>query len=90
VHTGAAEHGAVLNTEASLTVSGLQDPMLEIHKYRILERSRLRAKGVSEDEIEKMQHLPFRPAFVDGKRREREANNDSQLSAEQFAFRRKS
>lgn len=68
----------------------VNDPMLEIHKYRILERSRLRAKGVSEDEIEKMQHLPFKPAFVGGKRREREDGGDHQLSAEQFAFRRKS
>lgn len=63
--------------------------MLEIHKYRILERSRLRARGVSEDEIEKLQHLPFKPAFVGGKRRERETMDDSQLSPDQFAFRGK-
>ena len=64
--------------------------MLEIHKYRIIERTRLRAKGVSEDEIEKMQHLPFKPAYVGGKRRERADGGDSQLSADQFAFRRRS
>ncbi|WP_395743732.1 hypothetical protein [Prosthecobacter sp.] len=63
--------------------------MLEIQKARIYERSRLRAKGVAEDEIEKTQHLPFRPAFVEGKRRPREAEDDGQVPAAQFAFRRK-
>ncbi|MFC5457613.1 hypothetical protein ACFQDI_22280 [Prosthecobacter fluviatilis] len=62
--------------------------MLEIQKYRIYERSRLRAKGVSDDEIEKAQHLPFRPAFVDGKRRQRDSNDEGLVPPEQFAFRR--
>ena len=62
--------------------------MLEIQKYRIYERSRLRAKGVTDDEIEKVLHLPYKPAFVEGKRRQRDSNDDSQVPAEQFAFRR--
>jgi len=62
--------------------------MLEIQKYRIYERSRLRAKGVTDDEIEKAQHLPFKPAFVGGKRRPRDADDGSQVPPEQFAFRR--
>jgi hypothetical protein len=63
--------------------------MLEIQKYRIYERSRLRAKGVTDDEIEKTQHLPFKPAFVEGKRRLRDSGDDNQVPPEQFAFRRK-
>lgn len=63
--------------------------MLEIQKYHIYERTRLRAKGVTDDEIEKTQHLPFKPAFVEGKRRSRDANDGGQMSTEQFAFRRK-
>jgi len=39
--------------------------MLEIQKARIYERSRLRAKGVTDDEIKKAQNLPFKPAFVE-------------------------
>ncbi|MCB1278097.1 hypothetical protein [Prosthecobacter sp.] len=65
--------------------------MLEIQKARIYERSRLRAKGVSDDEIEKVQHLPFTPAFVGGKRRSRDTDSfdrDGQIPSEQFAFRR--
>lgn len=62
--------------------------MLEIQKYRIYERSRLRAKGVTDDEIEKVQHLPFKPAFVGGKRRQRDSNDGSCMLPEQFAFRR--
>lgn len=62
--------------------------MLEIQKHRIYERSRLRAKGVADAEIEKVQHLPFKPAFVEGKRRPRDSNDGCQVSAEQFAFRR--
>lgn len=65
--------------------------MLEIQKYRIYERSRLRAKGVTDDEIKKVQELPFKPAFVDGKRRNREASGAEEgdhMRADQFAFRR--
>jgi hypothetical protein len=46
--------------------------MLEVQKARIYERTRLRAKGVPEDEIAQMQNLPFKPAFVNGKRKKRE------------------
>ncbi|MDB6004860.1 MAG: hypothetical protein JWR15_1847 [Prosthecobacter sp.] len=62
--------------------------MLEIQKHRIYERSRLRAKGVSVDDIEKAQQLPFKPAFVDGKRRPRDVTDDGQVPTAQFAFRR--
>ncbi|MCF7784649.1 MAG: hypothetical protein K9N47_00925 [Prosthecobacter sp.] len=62
--------------------------MLEIQKYRFYERSRLRAKGVTDVEIEKVQHLPFKPAFVDGKRRQRDSNDGNQVSPDQFAFRK--
>lgn len=62
--------------------------MLEIQKFRIYERTRLRAKGVTEDEIEKVQHLPFKPAFVEGKRRQRDSNDEGLVPPEQFAFRR--
>lgn len=62
--------------------------MLEIQKFRLYERSRLRAKGVTDEEIEKVQHLPFKPAFVEGKRRQREATDENQVPPEQFAFRR--
>jgi hypothetical protein len=62
--------------------------MLEIQKARIYERSRLRAKGVSDDEIEKAQHLPFKPAFVEGKRRQREVADENHVPTGQFAFRR--
>ncbi len=64
--------------------------MLEIQKNRIYERSRMRAHGVSEDEIEKAQHRPFRPAFVNGKRRPREADAECEVPTGQFAFRRSS
>jgi hypothetical protein len=63
--------------------------MLEIQKYHIYERTRLRAKGVADDEIEKTQHLPFKPAFVEGKRRQRDENDGGHMPPEQFAFRRK-
>ena len=62
--------------------------MLEIQKHRIYERSRLRAKGVAEDEIKKVQHLPFKPAFVEGKRRPRDSKDENQVPTGQFAFRR--
>ncbi|WP_395749319.1 hypothetical protein [Prosthecobacter sp.] len=62
--------------------------MLEIHKYRIYERSRLRAQGMTDDEIEKVLHLPFKPAFINGKRRERESDGENQMPTGQFAFRR--
>ncbi len=65
--------------------------MLEIQKHRIHERSRLRAKGVTDDEIKKAQQLPFKPAFVGGKRRAREASDPQdgdQVPTDQFAFRR--
>ena len=62
--------------------------MLEIQKFRMYERCRLRAKGVTDDEIKKAQHLPFKPAFVGGKRRPREADDENQVPTGQFAFRR--
>ena len=62
--------------------------MLEIQKARIYERSRLRAKGVADDEIAKAQHLPFKPAFVEGKRRPRDVGDENQVPTGQFAFRR--
>lgn len=71
MHAGAAEHGAVLNASLHRPVS---IRMLEIQKARIHERSRLRAKGASEEEIERLQsidRLPFRPAFENGRRRPR-------------------
>lgn len=45
--------------------------MLESQKDRMYERSRLRAKGLNEDEIAKAQMRVFTPAFVNGKRRSR-------------------
>ena len=62
--------------------------MLEIQKARIYERSRLRAKGLADDEIERGQRLPFKPAFVEGKRRPRDSNDENQVPTGQFAFRR--
>ncbi len=62
--------------------------MLEAQKVRIYERSRLRAKGVSEDEIAKIQKLPFKPAFVDRRRVRCEAPTAGVLPPPQFAFRR--
>lgn len=58
--------------------------MLESQKDGIYERSRLRAKGVSEEEIARLRHRPFKPAFVNGKRKER----DSATPAGQTVFRR--
>ncbi len=65
--------------------------MLEIQKHRLYERTRLRAKGITDDEIKKTQELPFKPAFVGGKRRNREAGDakdGDQIPTGQFAFRR--
>jgi hypothetical protein len=62
--------------------------MLEIQKARIYERSRLRAKGATESEIAQAQNQPFKPAFVNGQRRKREAEPADGLPAWQFAFRR--
>jgi len=62
--------------------------MLEIQKIRIYERSRMRAQGVAEAEIKKAQQLPFKPAFVEGKRRPRAAADENQVPTAQFAFRR--
>lgn len=65
--------------------------MLEIQKHRIYERSRLRAKGVTDDEIKRSEQRPFKPAFVDGKRRNREAadaQDGDHVPTSQFAFRR--
>jgi len=48
--------------------------MLEAQKDRIYEASRLRAHGASEEEIQALKNagkLPFRPAFVGGKRKRR-------------------
>ena len=62
--------------------------MLEIQKARIYEISRLRAKGLADDEIERVQRLPFKPAFLEGKRRPRDSNDENQVPTGQFAFRR--
>lgn len=63
--------------------------MLEVQKDRIYERSRMRAKGASQAEIEAAQQRPFKPAYVNGKRKEREPSSPDELPAGQFAFRRK-
>jgi hypothetical protein len=79
-----------LNIVGRLKVSGI-NPMLEIQKARLHERTRLRAKGVTDDEIKKAQQLPFKPAFVGGKRRERaasDAQEGDRVPTDQFAFRR--
>lgn len=62
--------------------------MLEIQKDRIYQRSRLRSKGVSEDEISKTQQCSFKPAFMNGKRRKREEAASGEVPTGQFAFRR--
>ena len=62
--------------------------MLESQKDRIYERSRLRAKGVAEEEIVKKQQRPFRPAYVDGKRKTRDSAIPEEVPTGQFAFRR--
>ena len=62
--------------------------MLEIQKNKIYERSRMRAKGVSDEEIKQAQHLPFKPAFVEGKRKQRAANSAGEVPTGQFSFRR--
>jgi len=61
--------------------------MLESQKDRIYERSRLRAKGVAEEDIFKKQQRPFRPAFVDGKRKTRDSATPEDVPTAQFAFR---
>ena len=61
--------------------------MLEAQKDRMHHRSHLRAKGVSEEEIAMEQQRPFRPAFVDGKRRSREADASDEEPSPRFAFR---
>ena len=51
--------------------------MLESQKAKHHERTRLRAKGVDEAEIEALQSaqcLPFKPAFVNGRRRRSESS----------------
>ncbi|MFM2168862.1 MAG: hypothetical protein RIS79_3233 [Verrucomicrobiota bacterium] len=48
--------------------------MLEAQKDRLYEASRLRAHGASEAEIQALKNsgkLPFRPAFIGGKRQAR-------------------
>jgi hypothetical protein len=48
--------------------------MLDIQRDRIYEASRLRAHGASEEEVEALKAegtMPFRPAFVAGKRKAR-------------------
>lgn len=62
--------------------------MLEIQKNKIYERSRMRAKGVSDEEIKQAQHLPFKPAFEEGKRKKRATNSDNEVPTGQFSFRR--
>lgn len=62
--------------------------MLESQKARIYERSRLRAKGVSEEEISKLQDPPFKPAFVNGKRVKDTLESSGMAAVPQFAFRR--
>jgi hypothetical protein len=63
--------------------------MLEVQKARIYERTRLRAKGVPEDEIAQMQNPPFKPAFVNGKRRKRETEPADGAPALQLASRQR-
>ncbi|HRH96404.1 MAG TPA: hypothetical protein PLB55_10745 [Prosthecobacter sp.] len=63
--------------------------MLEVQKARIYERTRLRAKGVPEDEIAQMQNLPFKPAFVNGKRKKRETGPSDDAPALQLASRQR-
>jgi len=62
--------------------------MLEAQKDRIYQRSRLRAKGVSEEQIAKAQQSAFKPAFVNGKRKERDTGSSGEVATGQFAFRR--
>jgi hypothetical protein len=62
--------------------------MLEAQKSQIYQRSRMLAKGVSEEEIAKAQQLAFKPAFVDGKRKERDTGSSDGVPSGQFAFRR--
>lgn len=64
--------------------------MLEVQKDKIHQRSRLRAKGASEEEITKTQHLPFKPAYQDGRRKGRETASPGEVPTGQFAFRRRS
>jgi hypothetical protein len=48
--------------------------MLDIQRNRIYEASRLRAHGASEEEVEALKaegKMPFRPAFIEGKRKAR-------------------
>ncbi|MFO1483640.1 MAG: hypothetical protein U1F71_09815 [Verrucomicrobiaceae bacterium] len=63
--------------------------MLEIQKARFYERSRLRAKGVPEEEIAKLQELPFKPAFVDGKRVREEQDTPEAPPPSRPPFRRR-
>lgn len=63
--------------------------MLESQKTRLHERSRLRAQGMSEEEIRLLQAgqlAPFRPAFENGKRRARADGADSQAPASQLGL----
>lgn len=65
--------------------------MLECQKTRIHERSRLRAQGMSEEDIRELQagqQAPFRPAFENGKRRARSTADDSEAPPSQLAFQR--
>lgn len=63
--------------------------MLESQKDRIYERTRMQHKGVPEEEIERLlfaDRRPFKPAFVNGKRRPRETI-DHDFPGGQFACR---
>jgi hypothetical protein len=64
--------------------------MLESQKDRIYERSRMRAKGASKEEIEAAQERPFKPAYVNGKRKQREPASPDEVPTGQFSFRRRS
>lgn len=80
-----------MNTGKTRVVRMRQIPMLESQKDRIHERSRLRAQGVSEDEIRRLQAEqmpPFRPAFENGRRRPRAEDEGARVPTGQFAFRR--
>lgn len=64
--------------------------MLEYQKIRIHERSRMQAKGFSEEEIraaQAAQELPFKPAFENGKRRPRQEDGSS-ANTGLFSFQR--
>lgn len=63
--------------------------MLESQKIRMHELNRMRAQGMSEDEI-RQHDYPFRPAFVNGKRRMQEVGPGGSNVSTPPVFRRPS